>query len=104
QGIACYTPSLKINPKLINELKSFILERLHSYYQNQGLSTDLVQAVRACQDEWLFDLDKRLNALQTFITLPEAAALSAACKRVSNLLNHAGTQSLVIVNEALLLE
>ena len=74
---------------LILELKPFILERLQSYYQSQGLSVDLVHAVRARQDEWLYDLDKRLNALKLFVTMPEAASLSAACKRVNNILNHA---------------
>ncbi len=68
------------------ELKPFILERLQSFYQAQGISPELVQAVRACQDDWLFDLDKRVKALVTFVNLPEAASLSAACKRVNNLL------------------
>jgi len=76
------------------ELKPFILERLQSHYQSNGLAADLVYAVRARQDEWLYDLDKRLSALQIFVTLPEAASLSAACKRVNNLLNQAGAIAL----------
>jgi len=70
------------------DLKPFILERMQSFYQSQGISAELVLAVRARQDEWFCDLDKRINALLTFITLPEAGSLSAACKRVNNLLQH----------------
>ena len=94
QAVASYGTTLSIEANLMQELKLFILERLQSYYQGQGLSVDLVHAVRARQDEWLYDLDKRLNALQIFITLPEAASLCAACKRVTNLLHQAGKHTL----------
>lgn len=104
QAIAHYGTTLSISPDLTQELKPFILERLQSYYQGQGLSVDLVHAVRARQDEWLYDLDKRLSALQVFVTLPEAASLSAACKRVNNLLNHAGKQALAVEIDEQLLE
>lgn len=105
QAVTHYGTTLPIDSKLIDELKPFILERLQSYYQGQGFSADLVQAVRARQDEWLYDLDKRLHALQSFVSLPEAASLSAACKRVNNLLNHAGNQALATeISEKLLTE
>lgn len=73
-----------------------------SYYQNQGVGLDLIHAARARQDDWLYDLDKRLKALQIFIELPEAASLCAACKRVTNLLNHASEKSVDSVKEQLL--
>lgn len=79
------------NPKdAVAELQPFILERLQSHYQGLGFSADLVHAVRARQDNWLYDFDKRIQGLSHFIKLPEAAVLSAACKRVNNLLQHAG--------------
>lgn len=74
------------------ELKPFILERLQSFYQAQGVPSELVQAVRARQDDWFFDIDKRINAMLVFITLPEAASLSSACKRVNNLLQQVSTR------------
>lgn len=104
QAVVHYGNAISIEPHLILELKTFILERLQSYYQAQGLGVDLVHAVCARQDDWLYDLDKRLHALQTFICLPEAASLSAACKRVNNLLNHVGESTLVAINESLLEE
>lgn len=87
------------------ELKPFILDRLNSYYQGQGFTVDLIHAVRARQDEWFYDLAKRLNALKTFISLPEAASLSAACKRVGNILSSAAIPATELtINEQLLEE
>jgi glycyl-tRNA synthetase beta chain len=103
QAVIHYGATLFIDPHLIEELKSFILERLQSYYQAQGINVDLVYAVRARQNEWLYDLDKRLKALQTFVTLSEAVSLSAASKRVTNLLNQADKQEIPTeINEQLL--
>ncbi|MCW8385215.1 glycine--tRNA ligase subunit beta [Fluoribacter dumoffii] len=104
QAIVHYGTQITVEPGIPKELKSFILERLQSHYQIQGLGIDLVHAVRARQDEWLYDLDKRLAALQLFVTLPEAASLSAACKRVNNLLSQAGKKTLSSINEQLLEE
>ncbi|MBI2786510.1 MAG: glycine--tRNA ligase subunit beta [Legionella longbeachae] len=104
QAMVHYGTVVSIEPNLLEELKLFILERLQSYYQGQGVGGDLVHAVRARQDEWLYDLDKRLSALQLFVKLPEAASLSAACKRVNNLLSQVGKQTLTTVNEHLLEE
>lgn len=85
------------------ELKSFILERLNSHYVSQGIASELITAVRARQDDWLYDFDKRVQAIQSFISLPEAASLSAACKRVNNLLAQAALDDFSI-QEALLEE
>lgn len=104
-AVAHYGAVVSVDPMIMQELKVFILERLQSYYQSNGVSADLVQAVRARQDEWLYDLDLRLNALRLFISMPEAASLSAACKRVNNILAHAQQPELLAtVNEQLLEE
>jgi len=103
ESIANYKDPSLLNKDTLPELKTFILERLNSYFQSQGISADLVLAVRARQDKWLFDLDNRVAALKSFVDLPEAAVLSAACKRVNNLLNHAAINGQsVLVNEQLL--
>lgn len=75
-------------PTAVAELHAFILERLQSWYHADGISNDIFQAVKAVQADWLYDFDKRVRALANFVTLPEAASLSAACKRVNNLLQH----------------
>ena len=102
EAIKNYGDILPEDKSLILELKPFILERLNSYYQSQEVSVDLVHAVRARQDEWVYDLDKRLNALKLFVTMPEASTLSAACKRVNNLLSHAKIDSVIEINEQLI--
>lgn len=102
-----YADRLAENESLIAEVQAFVLERLQSHYIGQGFSVDLVQAVKARQANWLYDFDKRIHALSDFIQLPEAAILSAACKRVNNLLQHASSSinnPLEPINEELLEE
>jgi glycyl-tRNA synthetase beta chain len=100
-----YGAQLSVDKSALQELKPFILERLQSYYQNQGIGYELVLAVRARQDECLYDLDQRIAALAQFVTVPEALSLSAACKRVRNILNQAGIVNAdSAVNESLLEE
>ncbi|KTD29726.1 glycine--tRNA ligase subunit beta [Legionella israelensis] len=81
-----YIGRLDIPDELVTDIKNFILDRLQSHYQLQGVTSDLIHAVLACQNEWLYDTDQRLQALKSFVALPEAASLSAACKRVNNIL------------------
>ena len=103
EALANYGDSLG-DMSLVNELKPFIMDRLQSFYQSQGVAADLVQAVRARQSEWLYDLDSRLTALTAFVKEPEAATLSAACKRVNNLLNQSSLTHAKDIDEALLEE
>lgn len=84
-----YTEHGQVLNDVILELKPFILERLQSFYQSQGITQEIVHAVRARQEDELYDLDKRVNALIGFVKRPEALSLSAACKRVNNLLQQA---------------
>lgn len=90
QGLSSYHALLTENPAVLAELHTFILERLPAYYQSVGISTEVIQAVCARENNWLADMDKRIQALQAFIQLPAAVSLSAACKRVNNILQHAG--------------
>lgn len=92
-----YGDMLPKEQSAIAEIQPFILERLQSWYQGQGFSNDLVHAVRARQDNWLYDFDRRLHALNAFVNMPEAAVLSAACKRVNNLLQHANLKNTEIL-------
>ncbi|KTD48647.1 glycyl-tRNA synthetase beta chain [Legionella rubrilucens] len=89
QSKAAYRDVINQQEESLNEIKGFILERLQSFYQGKGISVDLVQAVRARQDDWLYDFDRRVSALADFVTRPEASVLSAACKRVNNILQQA---------------
>jgi glycyl-tRNA synthetase beta chain len=105
KSFAIYGNNLAAAKPLVDELKPFILERLQSHYQGLGLSTDLILAARARQEDWLYDLDKRIHALANFVKMPEAAVLSASCKRVNNLLQQADAEiNMIGIDESLLEE
>ncbi|KTC99917.1 glycine--tRNA ligase subunit beta [Legionella erythra] len=102
QSKAIYGDVINQQDESLSEIKGFILERLQSFYQNKGISAHLVQAVRARQDDWLYDFDRRVTALADFVTRPEASVLSAACKRVNNILQQAQMASATTVVTSLL--
>lgn len=69
-----------------DEVLSFMLDRLEALLKEQGFQSELFAAVRAINCTKPYDIYLRVQALQTFITLPEAASLASAHKRVNNLL------------------
>ncbi|SIS40489.1 glycine--tRNA ligase subunit beta [Neptunomonas antarctica] len=78
----------------------FMLERLRAWYEDKGVSIDSYLAVVAVRPTNPLDFDKRVNAVNSFKTLPEAASLAAANKRVSNILekNKLSTESTVNIS------
>ena len=105
QQAATSFQSLNAEKSQLKELQPFMLERLVAYYQGQGIAADRVNAVLARQNDNLYDFNQRLQALAEFIQLPEAVTLSAACKRVNNLLTSAGSSvKNSTINNALLQE
>ncbi len=90
QSLHAYGDTLHAESGSMEALRLFILERLYAYYESQTITADLVQAVRANQEDVLYDMNQRLKALNIFVKRQEAQSLSAACKRVNNLLSHAG--------------
>jgi glycyl-tRNA synthetase beta chain len=63
----------------------------------------VIQAVQALAPKSPLDFDKRVTAVNHFRTLPEAAALAAANKRVANILAKEATPEGAVV-EANLVE
>jgi glycyl-tRNA synthetase beta chain len=70
----------------VNAVFDYVMDRLRGYYQDNGLSADLVEAVLATRPTRLLDFDKRIHACQVFRDLPEATTLAAANKRIANIL------------------
>jgi glycyl-tRNA synthetase beta chain len=69
------------------EVGCFFIERLRSYFRDQGFSAIEVEAALMAGDfEVWADLPKRLAAVRHFVVLPESAALAAANKRIGNIL------------------
>lgn len=77
----------KINSKgLAESVQDFIFDRLRARYEDAGIDVAVYQAVRALHPMSPLDFDQRVQAVQAFRALPEAQALAAVNKRVSNLL------------------
>jgi glycyl-tRNA synthetase beta chain len=76
--------------RVVVELQDFIYDRLAGSLREQGYSAQEVDAVLALRPQRLGEVAKRLVAVRAFAALPEAAALAAANKRISNILKKAG--------------
>ncbi|TBV05112.1 glycine--tRNA ligase subunit beta [Phytopseudomonas dryadis] len=77
---------------LAPQVLDFIFDRLRARYEDEGIDVSVYQAVRAVNPLSPLDFDQRVQAVQAFRKLPEAEALAAANKRVSNLLGKADGQ------------
>lgn len=74
------------NKNVEADVYQFILERMKYAYLEDGVSVEIFEAVSATETSNPLDFDKRVRAVQEFSKLPEAEALAAANKRVSNIL------------------
>jgi glycyl-tRNA synthetase beta chain len=79
------------------EIYDFLMERLRAYYLERApapgsvaVSTEMFDAVLAARPASPLDFDARLAALAAFLELPEAQSLTAANKRIANILRKAG--------------
>ncbi len=79
-----------------HDLWEYILERLRAYLLDTanagavpGATTEMFDAVRASAPVSPLDFAARLDALVKFLAIPEAASLTAANKRISNILKKA---------------
>jgi len=78
-----------------DEIYGYIMERLRAYYLEGGapeaigaaaMTTEMFDAVLASSPVSPLDFDARLKALRAFLELPESASLTAANKRIANIL------------------
>ena len=74
------------NKDVEQQLISYILDRFRARYEDEGVSIDVFLAVSARRPTQPLDFDHRVKAVEAFSKRPEAAALAAANKRVSNIL------------------
>ncbi|STO55451.1 glycine tRNA synthetase subunit beta [Canicola haemoglobinophilus] len=79
------------NANVVDEVVDFMLGRFRAWYQDEGFSVDVIQAVLARRPTRPADFDARVRAVSHFRSLEAAAALAAANKRVSNILAKAET-------------
>ncbi|HEX5755105.1 MAG TPA: glycine--tRNA ligase subunit beta, partial [Arenimonas sp.] len=91
-------------PEVGKYLEEFVLERLRSYYEEQGVSGAQFDAVRAVDFGSLPDFDKRVKAVREFAKLSAAQTLAAANKRIRNILKKAEDEIPATVDPELLSE
>jgi glycyl-tRNA synthetase beta chain len=84
------------NPGAAGEVWDYMIERLRAYFLDPSsaasvanVSTEMFDAVRAGNPVSPLDFAARLNALASFLALPEASSLTAANKRIANILKKA---------------
>ena len=92
-----------LQPLTEQRLVEFLYDRFAGSLREQGYSAQEVEAVLALKPQRLGDVAKRLAAVRAFATLPEAPALAAANKRISNILKKAES-AVALVSESLLTE
>ncbi len=71
------------------EVFEFVVERLRAIQIEAGVRADVFDSVAAVRPPRPADFVARLRAVERFIALPEAAALAAANKRITNILRQA---------------
>lgn len=95
------------SPNAVAEIYDYVMERLRAYYLEPGqarVTTEMFDAVLATQPRSPLDFDARLKALSAFLELPEAASLTAANKRIANILRKTEVAADTTVNVELLRE
>jgi len=97
-------PEIANSPATVHAIKDFCFDRLSVNLREQGASPQEVDAVLALNPQLLAEIPPRLAAVRAFSELPEAPALSAANKRVSNILKKIEGEVKAEVSTDLLLE
>ena len=96
-----FAPDL-VTKTLQEDIASFMLERAKGIFREEGFGLQTIDAVFAVFDGNLVDAKKRLQAVQYFLQLPEAATLAAANKRIGNILRKAAFTEEIQVLEGML--
>ena len=95
-GGAGKPPQVFSAEKVTADIYDYMMERLRAYYLEGGgvrntigaatMTTEMFDAVLASAPLSPLDFDTRLKALRAFLELPESGSLTAANKRIANIL------------------
>ncbi|MEE4191098.1 MAG: glycine--tRNA ligase subunit beta [Halieaceae bacterium] len=98
-------PAGTLQEGCVEDVTRYMLERLRAWYEDADIPVEVFKAVDARDISTPLDFDHRVRAVHAFTALPEAAALAAANKRVSNILSKQGSDGQALeVSEGLLTE
>ena len=92
------------NDNVAEQVLEFFMGRFRAWYQDQGVSVDVILAVLARRPTSPADFESRIKAVAHFRTLEQAQALAAANKRVSNILAKVEGELPATIDDNLLVE
>jgi glycyl-tRNA synthetase beta chain len=84
-AVAQYPEEL-INEGTTGQVFDYMIERFRAWYEDEDIPVEVFRAVSARNLSRPVDIQRRVHAVHAFSQLPEASALAAANKRVSNIL------------------
>jgi len=73
-------------PGTTGQVLDYMIERFRAWYEEEAIPVEVFKAVSARKPSRPLDIQRRVHAVHAFSALPEAAALAAANRRVSNIL------------------
>jgi glycyl-tRNA synthetase beta chain len=79
-------PAGTLQADTVDQAMEYMLERFRAWYEEEAIAVEVFKAVSAKQLSVPLDIHRRVHAVHAFTALPQAAALAAANKRVSNIL------------------
>jgi len=96
--------NLTVGDELVEQVLSYMLDRFRAFYEDAKIPAEVFQAVTAKQLSQPLDINQRVLAVHEFSKLPQAQALAAANKRVSNILSKQNASSNAVIHSDLLKE
>ena len=96
--------NLTAGDELVEQVLAYMLERFRAFFEDANIPAEVFQSVTAKQLSQPLDINQRVLAVNEFSKLPQAQALAAANKRVSNILAKHNAALSTEVNASLLQE
>lgn len=96
--------NLTVGDELVEQVLSYMLDRFRAMFEDANIPVEVFQSVNAKQLSQPLDINQRVLAVHEFSKLPQAQALAAANKRVSNILSKQNSTITTDVNNSLLKE
>jgi glycyl-tRNA synthetase beta chain len=79
-------PANTLAETTVRQVLEYMIERFRAWYEEDGIPAEVFKAVSARNLSRPLDIHRRVVAVHAFSRLPQAQALAAANKRVSNIL------------------
>lgn len=96
--------NLTVGDELVEQVLGYMLDRFRAFYEDANIPAEVFQSVNAKQLSQPLDINQRVLAVNEFSKLPQAQALAAANKRVSNILSKQNASTNAVVHSDLLQE